>query len=175
MSLQTFGAYQDEGDWYVALEKGGVVVPPPLSRSKATQIAQRLNRLVKEVTWAPKCPGKRSRTKGHSFEREIAKAFRETFPDSRRHLENHKEDAKYGTDVVGIEPFRVQCKKLKKYAPITCIEEVSADRCLGEIPVLVTAGDKQETMAILPFEDFLNMALSYIKDWYPHRVGGNKF
>lgn len=175
MSAQTFFASRDQfGDWLILGGYEGraaiVVVPPPLSESKAAGLATALNRLVREATWAPKSAGRRSRTKGHSFEREIAKAFRERFPESRRHLENHREDARFGTDIVGIEPFRVQCKKLKKYAPITCIEEVDADRVLSEIPVLVTAGDKQEPMAVLPFEDFLNLAWSYYKDWYPHKA-----
>lgn len=163
MTTQPFEAQQDlHGDWYIGHDlRNEIPGTTPLSKSKATQLASALNRLVREATWAPKSPGKRSRTKGHSFEREIAKTLRDLFPNSRRHLENHKEDARFGTDIVGIEPFRIQCKKLKKYAPITCIEEVNADRCLGEIPVLITAGDKKEPMAVLPFEDFLSMAISY--------------
>jgi len=163
MTVYSFEARQDEfGDWGVVLDQltETADLVRPLSKSKAKALAAALNSLVKQATWQPK--------------REIAIKFRESFPESRRHLENHKEDARFGTDIVGVEPFRVQCKKLKKYAPITCIEEVDADRVLGEIPVLVTAGDRQEPMAVLPFEDFMHLALSYMKDWYPHRMGWNK-
>lgn len=100
--------------------------------------------------------GKLSRTKGHSWERQVARAFRRIYPDARRHLENHKADAT-GIDIMNVGPWRVQCKKFKKYAPITCIEEVQCDREKGHIPVLITAGDGLEPMACLPLTEFLKL------------------
>lgn len=95
--------------------------------------------------------------KGKSFERHIASELRVVFPKARRHLENHEEDAARGADLIFTGPYRFQLKKLKKYAPVTCIEELTVDRMLGEIPVLVTAGDFLEPMAVLPFEEFLKI------------------
>src|ERR1043165_9953272 len=98
--------------------------------------------------------GKKSRTKGHSFERETAIALRLVFPDARRLLENHKDDAQ-GVDILNPGSFKFQCKRFKKYAPLSCIREVVCDRELGDIPVLVTKGDHEETLCALPMEDFL--------------------
>jgi len=97
--------------------------------------------------------GKLSRTKGHSFERNIAQDFQEIgFPDARRHLEYQQREAN-GCDLSGVEPFKVQCKRKKSYSPITAIFEVTANRDAGEIPLLITKGDRQETMAVLPWSE----------------------
>ena len=95
--------------------------------------------------------GKRSRTKGHSFERKMAAWFRKQgFPDARRHLEYQDGEAN-GVDLQNTGFFAVQCKKHKKYAPITCIREVQAD---DKIPLLVTAGDGLEPMVVIPLAGF---------------------
>lgn len=98
--------------------------------------------------------GKKSRTKGHSFERQIAAAFRTCFPNAKRQLE-YQIDTCEGVDLANTGPFRVQCKKLKKYASVATIGEVECDRTMGEIPVLVTAGDFEEPMAVLPLDSLL--------------------
>jgi hypothetical protein len=100
--------------------------------------------------------GKASRRKGHQFERDCANAFREIFPNAKRNLE-YQLDACYGVDLANTGDYRIQCKKLKKYASISKIEEVKCDRVLGEVPVLITAGDGKEPMAVLPLQEFLNL------------------
>ena len=97
-----------------------------------------------------------ARNKGLSFERDIAIAFRVVFPDAKRHLEFQKEEAK-GVDLDHTGEFKVQCKKYAKYVPVNTIQEVQYNEMLGEVPVLVTAGTNQRAMAVLPFEDFLNL------------------
>jgi len=97
--------------------------------------------------------GKKSRTKGHSFEREIAKDLREIFPGARRQLEYHEDDC-HGVDIANTGKFKIQCKRFKDFAPIRKIFEVECDRELGDVPVLVTKADNEETMVVLPFEDF---------------------
>ncbi len=99
---------------------------------------------------------RRSRTKGHSFEREMAIAFREIYPLARRHLENHAMDAN-GVDLDNTGPWKIQCKRYKKYAPLSCIEEVQCDREKGEIPVLIAAADRKETLAVIPLTEFLRL------------------
>ena len=100
--------------------------------------------------------GRHSRTKGHSFERAIAIRLRSKFPKARRHLEYQDAEAN-GCDLVETGPYRIQCKKLRKYASITKIFEVKCDRELGEVPVLVTQGDHLEAMVVIPLEDFLRL------------------
>lgn len=98
--------------------------------------------------------GKAQRTKGHSFERWAAIQFRSLFPKARRHLEYHQTDAT-GIDLVDTGLFRVQCKRGKRYAPLTAIKEIQLDPIEGGIPLLITKADKAEAMVAMPLSDFL--------------------
>lgn len=100
--------------------------------------------------------GKLSRTKGHSFEREIASRLRVVFPEARRQLEYHQRDAR-GVDLQQTGDYRFQCKRGRGYASVNTIGEIQCERLLGEIPVLVTQGDHAEPMAVIPFDDFLEL------------------
>ncbi len=95
------------------------------------------------------------RGKGHAFERWVGKKFRKIFPEARRHLEFQKEEAAAGVDLVHLGRYRVQCKRMRKYASITAIFEVKVCPIEGGCPILVTKGDRQEAMAVLPFEELL--------------------
>lgn len=102
-------------------------------------------------------PGKSARRKGHQFEREVAIWLRRVFPQARRVLEYHEADCK-GVDIAETGRFRFQCKKHKGYAPVSSLYEIEHDaECAGHIPVLVTAGDSEPAVAVLPFEDFLQL------------------
>lgn len=100
---------------------------------------------------------KLSRTKGHSFERWVAIKFRKIFPDARRHLENHKADAIEGVDLVHTGRYKIQCKRLRKYASITAIFQVNICPIEGGVPILITKGDRHEPMAVLPFDELLRL------------------
>lgn len=105
-----------------------------------------------------------NRQKGHDFERWVAKRLRKIFPKARRHLEYHGIDSEAGIDLVDTGEFLIQCKRLKRYASITAIKEVRVDPIEGGIPVLVTQANREEPMAVLPFEDFVRlMELLYVK------------
>ena len=94
---------------------------------------------------------KSARRKGHQFERDVAIKLREIFPAAKRQLEYQIDDC-VGVDIANTGRYKIQCKKLKKYAPITAIDEIKCDEHLGDIPVLITAGDKQRAVAVLPFD-----------------------
>ena len=96
--------------------------------------------------------GKRSRTKGHSFEREIANMFRTLGFDARRHLEYQDGEAN-GVDIANTGPFRIQCKRHKDYAPISAINEIQ----LAGIPLLITKGDRKPAMAVLPLDALMKI------------------
>lgn len=99
--------------------------------------------------------GKLSRTKGHSFEREVAKRFREVgYHKAIRKLEYQVTDD-LGIDLDGTSPYLIQCKRLKKYSSITAIEEVPQKD--GHIPVLITKADNKPAMAVIPFDHFLEL------------------
>lgn len=100
--------------------------------------------------------GKLSRTKGHSFERWVAIALRGVFPSARRHLE-YQDGECHGYDIANTGWYRIQCKRFKKYANPSHIQEVEADEAFGEVPVLVTKADNERVLAVLPFEEFLDL------------------
>lgn len=100
--------------------------------------------------------GKWARTKGHSFERLIASRLRVVFPSCRRHLE-YQDGECFGVDLANTGPYRIQCKRGAKPAPLSAIKEVQADEDLGEVPVLVTQGDHGRILVALPFEEFLRL------------------
>jgi hypothetical protein len=102
---------------------------------------------------AGKKGGAYARRKGHDFERWVANELRVVFPKARRHLENHEDDAKQGVDLMGTGGYCFQLKKLKAYAPINNIRQIKK----AGTPVLVTAGDGLEPMAVLPFKVFVRL------------------
>lgn len=99
--------------------------------------------------------GKLSRTKGHSYEREIANEFKELFPNARRQLEYNEQDCN-GIDLQDTGDFKIQCKRFKNYAPINCIEEVKTTSKY-DIPMLVTKGDRKRSIACLYLDDLINI------------------
>lgn len=99
---------------------------------------------------------KLSRTKGHSFERMIASALHVVFPLARRHLEYHERDAN-GVDLIETGYYRIQCKRGRKYASLSAIKEVTADEFLGEVPLLVTQGDRERILVAMPLEEFIRL------------------
>lgn len=96
--------------------------------------------------------GKKSRDKGHNYEREIAKRLRPLFPQAQRHLEYQQGEAN-GVDLANTGNLSIQCKRFKNYASITRIFEVQ--EVSGKIPVLVTKGDRLPDMVVLSLDDFL--------------------
>lgn len=100
--------------------------------------------------------GSWSRNKGHSFERLIANQLKPLFPGSKRQLE-YQIDTCRGVDLSGTGEFRIQCKKLKSYASINTIKEIQFDRALGEVPILVTAADGEPAMAVLYWDDLIDL------------------
>jgi len=63
--------------------------------------------------------GKRNRTAGHDFEREMAQKFRRWYPDARRGLQY--QDGKHCPDIVGTD-FWIECKHWKQISPWRAIE-----------------------------------------------------
>lgn len=100
--------------------------------------------------------GRMSRAKGHAFERWCAQQFAKIYPGAKRHLEYQSSEAK-GVDLDGTGAYRVQCKRGRRYASISAIKEVEICPIDGGVPVLVTKGDNEEPMVVLPFAHFLEL------------------
>lgn len=111
---------------------------------------------IKEVIKGDIHMGKLSRTKGHSFERWVANKMKKIFPEARRHLEYQDAEA-FGVDIANTGIYKIQCKRGKRYASLSAIEEIQIDPIDGGIPLLVTKGDNKEPLVCLPFEHFLHL------------------
>lgn len=103
--------------------------------------------------------GKRSRTKGHGFERVIAQLFREAgFPEARRKLEYHLNDCN-GVDLQFCGPYAIQCKALRQYPAINTISEIKTNDP-DMVHVLIAKADNKKPVAVLYLDDFMDMVAS---------------
>lgn len=75
------------------------------------------------------------------------------FPDAQRKLEFQTSKGG-GVDLDDTGIFKFQCKNYQNYVSISTIEEVKVTSH-HDIPVLVTKGNKQPPMAVLPFDKFV--------------------
>ncbi len=112
--------------------------------------------------------GRSARNKGLTFERWVAEQLRPLFPGVRRQLEFQIQDAK-GVDLQGCHPYKIQCKKLAKYVSINTIKEIQCCPEFGDVPILITAGDNEEAMAVLPFAQLVRLLKKVHKtvDYWP--------
>lgn len=96
--------------------------------------------------------GKSARTKGHQYERDIAKDFQKLGWDKcKRHLESQAAEAEEGRDLDHTEPFIVQCKARMDYVPVNTINEIKKRG--SQYPLLITKGDRKPAMAVMYWED----------------------
>lgn len=118
--------------------------------------AKRWEELKRKIEGGEVVSGLRSRRKGHSFERWVANKLKKIYPEARRHLEYQASEA-LGVDVANCGEYRIQCKRGKRYASLTAIEEIQICPIEGGVPVLVTKGDNKEPLACMPFEHFIKL------------------
>lgn len=104
--------------------------------------------------------------KGKSWEREIANAIGHIFPEAKRHLEYQASAAAKGIDLEGTGCFKIQAKNYQGYAPIGKIFEIK-ELCEGDIPLLITKGNRLPPMVVLPFESMIYLMKFYM-GWH-HR------
>ena len=95
-----------------------------------------------------------ARKKGHGFEREVANLLKPLFPNAKRHLEYQKEDCK-GFDLDNTGKIKIQCKRGRKYAPLSKIKEPVCEQ--GEIPALVTKGDRERPVIAFYLDDWIEL------------------
>lgn len=100
---------------------------------------------------------KGARAKGLQFEREIANDLYPVFPEAKRQLE-YQTDENAGTDVANTDILQFQCKNKQNYVPVSTIDEVRL-RSPNHIPVVITKGNRQPAMAILPWKDLLRFIM----------------
>lgn len=98
-----------------------------------------------------------SRTKGHSFEREIAQRLKPIFPFVKRLLEYQEG---FGFDLTGTGWFHIQCKRYKKSVPMSKINEIPlSDKFM---PVLISKCDREPIYVTMKFDDWLSLVTFYL-------------
>jgi hypothetical protein len=94
------------------------------------------------------------RTKGHTFERQIANELKEIFPNARRGLQYR--DGGECPDVEGT-PFHIECKRGKKPNPRAALAQAIGDADESRVPVAVIRDDRAEAFIVMRWDDFKNM------------------
>lgn len=100
--------------------------------------------------------GKGQRAKGHSFERTVAIAFRELYPDAKRGLSQTRS----GVEVPDIDgtPFWIEAKHRIRCNPRRALDEAAADSKSARStkpPIAVTKDTGKPAMVTLYLSDFL--------------------
>ena len=115
--------------------------------------------------------GKSQRTKGHNYERELARVFREVMPgaDAKRGLQSRG-----GGEVpdVDIPYFWIEAKRGKKPNPRAALQQAIGDAAESQngdgqkVPVAVIRDDHQEAFVAMRLSDFL----SFVGEWWKSRA-----
>ena len=116
--------------------------------------------------------GKSSRTKGHNFEREVARRMREYYPEAKRGFQT-RGGTQEECDVEGT-PFAIECKVGKRpnirgaYNQAKCaqyeVTEQGTTRKDHRPIVVVTKKDREDTLVTIQwdmFEAFLSALKAY--------------
>lgn len=99
------------------------------------------------------------RQKGHSFERYVARLMQFIgYEKAHRQLEFQINNA-HGIDIAETGLYKIQCKKTKKYVPMSTINEVKV-MSPNDIPVLIAAGDSEPPLVTMFLEDWLELVSS---------------
>jgi hypothetical protein len=100
--------------------------------------------------------GKTSRTKGHSFEREIARALKDVFPEAKRNLEYQEGE---GVDIANTGEFSIQCKVGKSFRIEPALKEAVKP---NKIALAVTKKDRSDIIVSMYFDDFKKLLKAYL-------------
>ena len=100
--------------------------------------------------------GKRSRTKGHAFERKMVNILKEWWPNACTSRAESKNMDDKGVDICYTEPFSIQCKAVERLSP-------SVHKVLQAMPndnnmnVVAWKKNNQGTVICMDLNDFLEI------------------
>lgn len=103
--------------------------------------------------------GASSRTKGHDFERHVARLMRVSFLDARRGLQ-YRDPRE--CDVEGT-PFRIECKRLQVVRPADLTQALMQVKREGDThgddrpQVVITKADRREAMVHMTLDTFMTI------------------
>jgi len=111
--------------------------------------------------------GRRSRRKGHDWERAVARRLREIFgPQVRRGLQY--QDGSDAPDVI-VPCFYVECKVGARPPIIQALEQAEKNAKPGFWPVAICKQDKQKPTVTMRFDDWLEL----VEAWW-RETGGRR-
>jgi len=94
------------------------------------------------------------RTKGHSFEREVACLLRKLYPTARRGLQY--QDGNVCADVVNT-PFHVECKRGRRVQIQKAMQQAERDMKKGDVPVVISKQDRDSILVTMRYEDWIEL------------------
>lgn len=105
--------------------------------------------------------GAMQRRKGHNFERELVKLFREAMPGAhiRRGLQTRE-----GTEVADVEcpVFWIEAKRGKKPNVRAALKQAIEQAPKGRIPTAIVKDDRAQGFAVMQLDDFLDL----VREWW---------
>lgn len=112
------------------------------------------------------------RQKGHSFERFIANLMKAIgYTKAHRQLEFQINNA-LGIDIAETGRYKIQCKKTKKYVPMSTINEVKTKG--DDIAVLIAAGDNEPPLVTMFLNDWLYLVGANVFDLQAKSVNSDR-
>ena len=107
--------------------------------------------------------GRKSRTKGAAWEREVARRFREAMPgcDAKRGWQQRS-----GAEMADVELpfFWPECKVGKKPPIRAAMQQAYSDaEGSGRMPIVIIKEDRKRPFVVVDFDDFLNL----VSQWWP--------
>ena len=95
------------------------------------------------------------RNKGAAFERSVCFDLKDAGYQAKRNLDQYQESS--GRDITIDAPFCIQCKVGKRPNWKAALAEATASAKYGEMPVAVTHDDYGQTVAHIPWSDFVEL------------------
>jgi len=104
--------------------------------------------------------GLRSRRKGHNWEREVARRFRDIFgEDVKRGWQSRSGD---DAPDVCIPHFWVECKRGKRTNPRAALRQANEASSKAHVPLAVCKDDREDAFIVMSFDDYLDL----VTEWW---------
>jgi hypothetical protein len=103
--------------------------------------------------------GAGARRKGHDFERELARRFRDALggPDIRRGLQTR--DGDEAADVEGVPGWWIEAKAHRRVNHRAALAQAIAAAPPGRKPVVIGKDDRQRPVAVMLLDDFIDLLI----------------
>lgn len=109
---------------------------------------------------------RRGRTKGKTFEREVANSMKPLFPTAKRGIGQARSSSEVA-DVTGVPMFWVECKRRQSPVEIKQAmkqaETAASEDGTGKFPVVVSREDFEKSLATMLYEDWLDLVADYYR------------